>query len=248
LCSQLRNFRLKLAYDGTRFFGWQKTPDGPTIEEELQKVLEKILQQKIKLNAASRTDRGVHALSQTVNFKAFKAPSFISINRLLPPDMALLEIKEVPLNFHATLCAKSKTYRYEMTSAPFQMPCKRWYEWHYPANLDLELMQAAAKLLIGKKDFQALTNYRSYDLYAHTVRDVYAITVDETSPQSYRFTLTGESFLYKMIRNLVGLIVWVGDKKISLREVQALLDSKDRRKAGISAPACGLTLVSQSFD
>lgn len=243
MSTRLVNITLRVAYDGSRLYGWQKTPDGPTVEDELKKVLEQILRHKVELNAASRTDRGVHALGQVVSFQAQKVPSLVSLNRLLPDDIAVLEVAEVADDFHATLSAKSKLYRYDLASTPYQIPQRRLYEWHYPAKLSLPLMRKAAKKLVGKKDFRAMTNKKPSEPYADTVRRVTSIEIVETAPQNYQIFISGENFLYKMIRNLVGLIVWVGAGKIDPAEIPAILKSKDRKKGPLSAPAHGLTLI-----
>ena len=113
------NLKLVCAYDGTRYYGWQKTAAGPSIEEELERVLEQILQQKVSLSAASRTDRGVHAMEQVVSFHAARLPSLISLNQLLPKDIQVTALSEAPADFHATLSAKGKLYRYNLSCAPF---------------------------------------------------------------------------------------------------------------------------------
>ena len=239
--------KLTVAYDGTGYRGWQKTKEGASIEGELQASLEQILQQKISLNAAGRTDRGVHALGQVVSFEASRLPSLISLNQLLPPDIAILSVEEVPQNFHATLSAKSKTYRYELTHATYQIPQRRFFEWHYPHRLDAERMFQAAKMLTGKRDFKSLTNQKKGETYATTVRTVESITVETMPEGQVILTFKGENFLYKMVRNLVGLIVYVGAGKIDLKDIAPILEAKDRRLAAMSAPAHGLTLMRVDF-
>lgn len=239
--------KLIIAYDGTHYFGWQKTKTGPSIEASLQKVLETILQQPIKLNAASRTDRGVHALSQTVSFEATKVPSLISLNQLLPKDIAAISIEEAPQGFHATLHCQKKIYFYDLATTPYQLPQRRLYEWHFPRKLDRERMQEAAQLLIGTQDFKSLTNRKKNETYASTIRQVIAIEIQEQEG-FFRLTFTGKNFLYKMIRNLVGLIAYAGVGKIDPRFIPTILAAKDRRLAALSAPAHGLTLFRQEFD
>lgn len=240
------NVSLTLAYDGTRYFGWQKTKTGPSIEATLQQVLETILQQPIRLNVASRTDRGVHALSQTVNFEAAKTPPLVSLNQLLPKDIAVLEVKQVPPSFHATLSCLSKTYIYDIATTPFQLPQRRLYEWHFPRKLYKEPMQEAAKFLRGTQDFKSLTNRKKNEIYTDTVREVMAIIIEEREG-GLRLLFEGRNFLYKMVRNMVGLIVYAGIGKIDPSEIPTILASKDRRLAALSASAHGLTLLNQTF-
>lgn len=242
------NIKLTCSYDGTRYLGWQKSRSGPSIESELEAVLEKILQHPVKLSAASRTDRGVHAVEQVISFRAKKIPSLISLVRLLPKDITVTKVEEVDPDFHATLHAKSKIYRYQLTSKPFQIPLNRLYEWHYPYQLDIDLMRQGAKFLIGTHDFKALTNKRADEDYESTVRTLSSILIEEPSRQNYVITVTGKSFLYKMVRNIVGLLLFVGRGEIHPKEVPNLLKSLDRKKCPVSAAAHGLTLLRQIFD
>lgn len=240
------NLKLTIAYDGTNYFGWQKTKTGPSIEASLQAVLETILQQPIKLNAASRTDRGVHALSQTISFKAPKIPSLISLNQLLPKDIAAISVEPAPENFHATLDCQKKIYYYDLMTTPYQLPHRRLYEWHFPRKLDLKRMREAAKYLIGTQDFKSLTNRKKNEAYASTIREVLEIAIEEQRGH-FRLTFIGKNFLYKMIRNLVGLIVYAGVGKLEPCSIPAILAARDRRLAALSAPAHGLTLLRQIY-
>lgn len=243
-----KTIKLTCSYDGTYYFGWQKVRSGPSIESELKSVLETILQHPVKLDAASRTDRGVHALEQVVSFKAEKLPSLISLIRLLPKDITVYKIEEVEDSFHATLSAKSKIYKYDLTTRPYQMPHKRLYEWHYPYALDINLMRKASKFLLGTHDFKTLTNKRADEDYESTLRTITSIIIEETAESNYTFMIEGNSFLYKMIRNIVGLLLFVGRGKILPEEIPAILKSLDRSRAPVSAAAHGLTLFRQIFN
>lgn len=243
----MNNLVLRLAYDGTRYFGWQKTPTGPSIEETLQETLEKILNEALSLQAASRTDRGVHAQGQVVNFFTSKnrSPKEImkSLNALLPSDIRILEGWLAPTSFHPTLHALRKQYAYHICSSAIQLPSRRFFSWHVPFPLDLEKMKQAAAAFIGEHDFSAFCNYRKNLNYPHKRRLLEAIEISYTHPERLVFEITGNQFLYKMVRTLVGTLVEVGKGKRQPREIPLILSSKSRIYAGVTAPAHGLTLA-----
>jgi len=241
----MRNVKLTLAYDGTRFLGWQKTNEGPSIEQELETVLGKILQEKTVLQATSRTDAGVHARGQIVNFRTEKLiPTdklHLSLCCLLPKDVVVIAVEEVHENFHPTLDVAGKEYHYWMCTDTFQYPEHRLYSWHYPYSLDLNIMQEAAESLIGTHDFSAFCNLKKNQEYEHCIREVKDIRILPIDKR-LRFEIVGKSFLYKMVRNLVGSMVCVGRGKIAAKEFMKILETKDRRLAGVTAPAHGLIL------
>ncbi|NGX38773.1 MAG: tRNA pseudouridine synthase A [Chlamydiae bacterium] len=237
-----QNIKCLLAYSGARYHGWQKTRMGPSIEEELQKSLVQILQHPIKLQAASRTDRGVHAEGQVVNFFTGKKDLCLkkihySLNQLLPNDLSILNIEEVEETFHPTLHAKGKEYHYKVCNAPYQLPFHREFSWHYSYPLQLDLMDKGAKLLVGKQDFSAFTTVR----YADAVRTVLDVKIS-SDEGSLLIRVRGENFLYKMVRNIVGTLLHIGAGKIPLEELPLILSSKKRALAGVTAPAHGLCL------
>lgn len=241
------NIKLTVAYDGTAFLGWQKTSMGPSIEESLQRVLEQILQEPIVLQAASRTDAGVHAEGQIVNFFTHKAiPCMtrlqIGINSLLPPDIAVLAAEHAALDFHPTLDCKRKEYRYSVCYGTAQMPQKRLYSWHYPHLLDVISMRDASQALIGEHDFSAFCNFKKNHTYTDYVRKIDRIDILELPEQRLSIHVQGNNFLYKMVRNLIGTLIYVGAGKISIEAIPEILTSHDRPQAGMTAPAHGLTL------
>lgn len=243
----MTNVVLVIAYDGTNYFGWQKTHFGPSIEENLERVLHQILQEKIILQAASRTDRGVHALGQVVNFHTEKNiydfdKFCVGLNGLLPKDIVVLSAKEEEHAFHPTLRAASKLYSYDIANSRFQLPCQRFYSWHVHVPLHLEQMQLAAKYLEGTHDFKSFCNAKineDYEDYVRTVSQIYL----KKEEDRILIEISGIHFLYKMVRNIVGTLVYVGLGKIQVEEVQKILMKKDRKAAGMTAPAHGLTLV-----
>jgi tRNA pseudouridine38-40 synthase len=241
------NVKLAVAYDGTRFLGWQKTKEGVSVEESLQAVLEQIVQEPVVLQAASRTDAGVHAREQVVNFFTSKARIdtnrlLLSLNGLLPKDIAVLQAEAMPMPFHPTLDCTGKEYHYWICTGKAQLPMHRSYSWHYPYRLDKTEMEQAAECLIGVHDFQAFCNGLKNAQYESCIREVTAIEIHERPPQRLQIVVKGNHFLYKMVRNLVGTLVYVGRRKIRADAVPAILHSRDRKQAGAAAPAHGLTL------
>jgi tRNA pseudouridine38-40 synthase len=241
----MKNFVLRIAYEGSHYLGWQKTPTGPSIEESLQKTLEQILQIPISLQAASRTDRGVHAEEQWVNFYSDSSIDVRalhhSLNALLCPSIRVLSIHEMPFLFHPTLHALSKEYHYHLSLGPIQMPHERFFHWHVPQPLDLNAMSQACHHLLGTHDFSSFCNFRKNLNYKDKVCHLskFTFTLHENH---LCFQIRGNRFLYKMVRNLVGTIVYVGVGKIPSDTVPFILDAGKRPTAGVTAPAHGLVL------
>lgn len=244
------NVMMQLAYDGTRFLGWQKTnldQIQPSVEYVVQNTLEQILQHPVAVQAASRTDRGVHAEGQVVNFIAQKetldlAGLLHSINCLLPADIRALSLELAEPTFHATLASKAKQYIYRIYTGPVLLPALRFTHWHVPEPLDQEKMLTASHILLGEHDFIALRNHRKGNDYNDTVRTIYSIDFVEPSSNILEIRITGNNFLYKMCRNIVGTLIYVGHGKISPGTLVKILSGGARSDAGITAPAHGLAL------
>lgn len=238
------NLCLEVAYEGTHYLGWQKTKMGPSIEGVLETVLQQVLQEEVTLQAASRTDAGVHAEGQIVNFKTTHLPPYDSLLRalqgLLPKDIAVKKVSLVPEAFHPTLDNKGKEYHYRLYLGPIHPPFERHISWHWPYPLDLSLIQQAIPPFLGTHDFAAFCNQR-HGLPTETVRTLYAIDCLHTPPL-LTFSLKGENFLYKMARNIVGTLVYIGCGKLDPHSIPFTLKAKDRTLAGITAPAHGLCL------
>ena len=243
----MKNIKLTLAYDGTHLLGWQKTPFGPTVEEILEKALSQILQETVSLNAASRTDAGVHAEGQIVNFLTAK-PSLnlsklhCSLNALTPPSISIIKVEEAPLSFHSTLDSLGKKYQYQVCLSSYQLPKHRYFSWHFPYAIDLSLMQKASDLLLDTHDFSAFCNERSL-LQKDPVCTLRAITLTPLEESRLSLTFLGDRFLFRMVRNLVGTLLYVGCGKLSIEEIPALFLHKKRALAGVTAPAQGLHLL-----
>lgn len=242
----MRNILLILSYLGTPFAGWQKTKTAASIEEALENALKRILKlPPSQLQAASRTDAGVHASAQVVNFFTESSIDLSllkrALNGTLPREISVLHTKEMPLEFHATLDAQKKEYRYYICNTPVQLPFHRHTSWHIPRALDLDALNSAAPHLLGTHDFSAFCNERK--LYERNpICHLEEISLSVLPSNRLCLSVTGNHFLYKMMRNIVGTLVYVGKGKLSEQEMLPILQSKQRTRAGMTAPAHGLCL------
>ncbi len=240
---ELANYKLVLSYDGTAYHGFQFQDNALTIQELLEKSLEKIYKKRIKVDPAGRTDSGVHASGQTVNYFA---PEIISperiplaLNRVLPRDIVVLKADIVPDEFNARRDAWAKIYSYTIDNGFFPDVFRVKYAWHIYGPLDLEAMRQGAFFLLGRHDFKAFQ--ASGGSVLSTERTLFSLDI-ERSNDIVILTFQGDGFLYKMARNIAGTLVSVGLHKKNPLEVREILDSRDRRKAGKTAPARGLCL------
>lgn len=235
------NIKLLIAYDGTRYHGWQNS-----IEKSLGDILEKICQHPIQLQAASRTDAGVHAYGQVANFTTSKEFDLgrlqCSLNQLLPKDIVIRNLEYAPDIFHPTLDAKGKEYRYYLCLGKFQLPHNRLYSWHVYQKLDLSVMESAAQAICGKRDFSSFCNQGSDSCYSHFVREITSIDINKLEENRLCFVIKGNSFLFRMVRNIVGTLVYIGRGKLALSDLPAILEACNRTYAGVTAPAHGLFL------
>ncbi|WP_194848035.1 tRNA pseudouridine(38-40) synthase TruA [Candidatus Neptunochlamydia vexilliferae] len=238
------NIKLVIAYDGTDFFGWQESSDGPSIEGTLREVLEKIYQEPMTLQAASRTDAGVHAEGQVVNYRTEKKKELsrlkISLNQLLPKTIRVTSLEEVDDTFHPTLDNVGKEYHYHLSLGGVASPFHRHIAWHIHTPLDIARMKEAAPLFIGTHDFATFANACD-PKPKKTIRTLTSLEIKEECPL-LQIAVRGTNFLYKMVRNIVGTLVYIGQGKLSLEEARLLIEKKDRTLAGPAAPAHGLTL------
>lgn len=251
----LRTLRLTLEYSGARFAGWQIQPDARTVQGELERALAEILREPIRVVGASRTDAGVHATGQTASFAARTAIGcdrlLAGLNALLPDDVAISAVAEAPEGFHARFSALGKHYRYRILSRPARGPLCAADAWHVARPLDLDAMRAAAAALVGRHDFHAFVSRPDGD--GDCVRTLHRVDVSAEpllNPGGGSLVLVdvvGESFLYKMVRTIVGTLAQVGRGTRPPAEVAGLLASRDRRRAGPTAPAHGLTLVRVAY-
>ena len=214
---------------------------GPSIQEELEKAVFKITQERIQPEAASRTDRGVHAEGQVVHLPSRKyAPQQLlrAMNGLLPPDIRVLKTEPAALSFHPTLDAKGKEYHYRLCLGAVQAPMYRFYSWHFHYPLNIGKMDQAAKDLLGFHNFSSFANERADNPFC-TLDTIQITPILENRLQ---ITIIGNRFLYKMARNIVGTLLYIGCGKLSSDCIPSLFKAKDRKKTGMTAPAHGLFL------
>ncbi len=250
----MRNIRLIIEYEGTNYAGWQIQPNLPTIQGIIQEKIKVITSQEVKLIAAGRTDTGVHALGQTANFHTESLIPLVSmqtgLNALLPDDIVIKDVVEVSPDFDSRRHAIAKTYRYLILNRPYPSAIYRNFSWHVFQKLDMDAMENAASYLIGKKDF---TSFRAAECEAlHPIREIIGFSI-ETIPSVPLLTnsdetgllaleVEGTAFLRHMVRIIIGTLVAVGKGKIKPDDFQAIINAKDRRLAGMTAPPHGLFL------
>lgn len=243
------NYKLIIAYDGTEYQGWQVQPNGLSIQEVMQNTFYTFLREEIKLIGSGRTDAGVHANGQVAHFKMGRELDLglfmKSANALLPPDIRVLNIEQVPADFHAQYSAKGKIYHYHICNGVFQNPLKRLYSLHVREKLDLNLLKEGARQLMGTHDFIAFANSATEGTASRdSIRTMKRIdVVMEEEQNSFRIEFEADGFLYKMVRNLVGALLEVASGKRTSDSIAHILASKDRRLSGKAVPPHGLFLV-----
>jgi len=240
----MRTIKLVLEYDGTDFVGWQRQPNGISVQELVEQALEQILGEPALLLSAGRTDAGVHARGMVAHFttvgtqplRAFRD----GVNRYLPGTVAVRDAVEERPGFHARFDARGKWYRYSLYRSPVRSPLHTRTAWHLRGRLDLTAMRAAARLLVGRHDFAA---FRAAGCAARTtVRELFEVTLNEAGDLLY-IDVRGEGFLRHMVRTLAGTLVEVGLGRRSVEAVRDLLAGGERCAAGVTAPAHGLCLM-----
>lgn len=238
----LSNIKAVIAYDGLPYLGFKKTGSKNSIEDHLLTAIKKVTQKDVKIQGASRTDSSVHANGQVINFFLHQKIPLeklkTALNANLPKEIRILTINQEADDFHPTLSCKLKTYHYYIDNASVQNPFSRHKAWYIHEKLNIESMQKAADTLIGRHDFSA---FAAKGHHENTIRELQSITITRNGPQ-IMIAVCGVSFLYKMVRGIVGTLVYVGQGKISLNEFKNITTNKDRKQAGPSAPAYGLFL------
>jgi tRNA pseudouridine38-40 synthase len=247
----VRNIKLVLEYDGSMFFGFQKQPGQPTIQEVLETALSGFFDRKMKIGAASgRTDTGVHAEGQVVNFRTSSPHELRRIqkglNALLPSPVAVKDIEEVGAGFHARYSVRSKVYEYRIWNRPCRSPLVAGRAFHVPYSLDLVGMRKAAKSLTGKHDFRSFTSVSSMKKGSSCVRTIKCFQIKRQG-HLILMHVEADGFLYHMIRNMAGTLLEVGRGKRKASDIAAILKAKDRRLAGMTAPSEGLTLIGVTY-
>lgn len=240
-----RRIRLVVEYDGTDLCGWQRQENGPSVQGHLETALATMVGEATAVTGASRTDAGVHALGQVACFSTeatIPCHGFrMGLNGLLPPGIAVVAADEVPPDFHPRFSASGKRYRYSLFTRSSRSPLLSRRAWHVPGELDLAAMREAARALLGERDFSA---FRAAGCTARTAtRRIDRIEVTEPAPDRVDLEVEGNAFLRNMVRILAGTLVHVGQGRLTPGQIKEIIESRDRNRAGPTAPAHGLALV-----
>lgn len=245
----MKRIKLVVAYDGTNYCGWQFQKNGITIEEVLNRELTSLLKEPIAVVGASRTDAGVHALGNVAVFDTENRMAAdkvcLAVNQSLPEDIRVQSSQEVPLTWHPRKANCMKTYEYRVENRRIALPTKRLYSYFCYYPLDVERMRQAAGFLLGEHDFKSFCTAKSN--VEDTVRTIYCLDIEKDG-DSIVFRISGSGFLYNMVRIIVGTLLQVGTGALRPEEVASVLAARDRRKAGPTAPARGLTLVDMKYE
>lgn len=261
----MRNLKMTVAYDGTNFSGWQVQPDKPTVQEAIESAIEKIVGTSVRVLAAGRTDAGVHAIGQVVNFRTHSdigAEQFrLGIQSHLPPEIVIREIREVPLEFHATFSAVRKRYNYVIHQSGISSPFLRRYTHWVRGDLDLDAMNRGAQFLWGKHDFRCFeTQWPNKATSVRTIQECRVmrcrswmwdqagdVVMDEGDGPFVILTIQADGFLYNMVRTIMGTLLKVGQKKWPAEHVQTIVENRSRNQAGPTAPAHGLYMMQVDY-
>ena len=241
---RVRNIKCRVTYEGTRYQGWQRQESSDnTIQGKLEQLISRMCKEKIEIQGSGRTDAGVHALGQVINFHThsqMKTQDMMAyMNQYLPEDIAVVEIEEVPERFHSRLNAKGKRYSYRVWNSTVPNVFWRRYSHTVEAPLNVEDMKAAAVYLLGEQDFKSFTSAKKGK--KSTVRCIESIDIAKTGDE-IKITYTGDGFLYHMVRILTGTLIEIGTGKRDPGSVKDIINSKQRENAGYLVPAQGLCL------
>jgi tRNA pseudouridine38-40 synthase len=265
----MRNIRLRIAYDGTAYCGWQIQPNGPSVQAKIEEAIRRLTGEESSVIAAGRTDAGVHALGQVAHFyTSCGIPARqlrLALQSFLPRDIAILAAEDAPADFHARYLAKRKSYRYVIDNSPEPLPFLRSYAPHFRGRLDAGAMHAAAQVLRGTHDFRSFES--RWPNRSSSVRTIFEIAVSRYagwpvwSPTGQASTMVpadegnfvcldimADGFLYNMVRSIVGTLLEVGRGRWTAADVTRVLTAQDRKHAGMTAPAQGLYLVQVEYD
>ena len=244
-------YKLTIAYDGGNYFGWQIQPNKNSIQEEIEKALSLILQEKIKITGSGRTDAKVHAKGQIAHFSSSQNLNLhklrYSLNGLLPKDIRILKIEKASASFHARFSATKKRYNYYINTAFYEDPFNRKYAYHFPYKIDYDLLLQAKEKFIGRHDFTSFANDHKKAKTKSFVREIYKLNIKQEK-NLLIFEFEGSGFLYKMIRNIVGTLLDIATHKIKLEDLSAIFLAKDRAKASRALPPHGLFLMGVSYN
>lgn len=244
----MRNIGVKVSYDGTNFNGFQSQPYGRTVQDEIEKAIRHLSGENIVIIGSGRTDAGVHAMGQVFNFHtASTIPTerwAIALNTRLPKDIVILNAWDVPVAFHSRRSAKRKTYRYTIDMGKFPDVFARSYRFHHPTKLNVEAMAEGVKHLIGTHDYTSYTSIHSTK--PHHIRTIYEAYFEQEG-QALHLYITGNGFLYNMVRVIMGTLLWVGQGKLKPEDMKRILEGKSRSLAGPTAMPHALTLMDVEY-
>lgn len=245
----MQNLRMTIQYDGTKYDGWQRQGNTEnTIQEKIETVISRITGEEIELNGSGRTDAGVHALGQVANFKTDREYDeeymLKEINRYLPKDIRLLDLKKEDIRFHSRLNAKRKTYIYRIDNTDFGSVFDRRYAMRFNERLDVKAMKEAAAFYVGEHDFKSFCTKKS--MKKSTVRRIYSVDITKNNG-IIEIIYCGNGFLYNMVRILTGTLIDVGRGRIKPWDIADIIEARDRGRAGFTAEPEGLFLKSVEY-
>ena len=244
----MKRVKLVVAYDGTNYRGWQVQKNGVTVAEELNRALKELTGEEIQVHGASRTDAGVHAMGNVAVFDTearMAGDKFVfALNQRLPEDIRVQDSCEVPMDFHPRFQKTVKTYEYRILNRKFPLPAYRLNTYFYYYPLDVEKMQEGASCLEGEHDFVSFCNVRTQ--VEDTVRTVEKLEISREGPEIV-IRITGNGFLYNMVRIIAGTLIRVGRGFYPPKKVQEILEARRRTEAGVTAPPEGLVLVEIAY-
>ena len=244
-----KNFKLIIEYDGSRYHGWQRQKNDPSIQAEIEKALKTMTAKRVTVIGSGRTDSGVHAKGQVANFECetrLKPEALMNgLNSLLAEDIKIKVCEQVDASFHARYDAKSKIYHYRILNRPTPAAIGRQYQWFIRKALNREAMRAAISHIIGRHDFKAFEG--SGSPRQSSSRHVHSADLVEHESGLLLFHIEADGFLRYMVRNIVGTLVDVGLGKLTPHDFKRILDCKDRSQASATAPAQGLTLIRVNY-
>ena len=245
----MKRIKLTVAYDGTNYCGWQIQPNGITVEEVLNRELSALTKTKVTVIGASRTDSGVHARGNVAVFDTDSPipPDRIAyaLNRRMPEDIVVIRSEEVPADWHPRYQNSVKTYEYHILNSKMPNPTKRHTTYFVSYHLDIQKMREAAAYIVGEHDFASFCNIHT-DV-EDTVRTIYELAIEKNG-EEWTIRIRGNGFLYNMVRIIVGTLLRVGRGFYTPEQVKEILEAKDRKSAGVTAPPQGLMLMQIEYE
>jgi len=245
----MRKIKIILEYDGAQYFGWQRQNGHRSIQETLEEKIKLITKEEVTVIGSGRTDTGVHALNQVAHFRLFSEIRedglLYALNSVLPHDIVIKKLEEADPSFHARFDVRSKKYLYQIWNGQTNTAIYRHYCWYIRKELDIDQMRKASAYLTGTHDFKAFCGTGSK--VKDYIRTVHYINIEKNDKGMIQMAISADGFLRHMVRNIVGTLVEAGKNKLSPEGVKEILDSQDRTKAGMTAPAHGLFLVEVQY-